>query len=144
MAFSDVRPREDHKAYGLSAVVASSFADDAAAQLRDGHRSTVGPTGRLQLGAHPGSDAYEWIAITTPADDSVPPLRINYVAAALDGGSNNWPDAFSSEFVVEGGHYAVFVYQGPHDGLDEFYRATYNDELPQLAMATRDGQHLER
>ena len=141
MAFVEIRERRDEPACGRSAIVASSFAADAAEAVAAIEGLWVDLA--RDLGTSPGSDAFEWIAVTTPADDLTPPQRINYVAAALGSRRDDWPSDLL-DITVEGGHYAVFAYQGPHDGLDEFYRQTYNDELPRLAFASRDGQHLER
>ena len=43
-----------------------------------------------------------------------------------------------------GSMYAVFLYEGTHEGLDAFYQQVYNVELERHGLSTRDGQHLER
>ena len=95
------------------------------------------------IGAAPGDPAWDFVGITTPADDQVPPRQINYVAAVSSQSESALPNGLS-EFTITEGWYAVFNYEGPHDGLDDFYRETYMERLPQLGLTTRDGEHLER
>ena len=95
------------------------------------------------IGASPGDPAWDFVGITTPADDQVPPQQIHYVAAVTSQSAAALPSGLT-DFTIDEGWYAVFEYEGPHEGLDEFYRATYIEQLPQLGLATRVGQHLER
>lgn len=129
------------RAIGVAGTVPSSFSPDAS--------SAVAQIESLWMqlcdfiGATPGDPAWDFVGITTPADDHVPPLQINYVAAVSSQSSATLP-AGLDEFTIGEGWYAVFDYQGPHDGLDEFYRTTYMYQLPELGLKTRDGEHLER
>jgi predicted transcriptional regulator YdeE len=126
---------------GASAVVPSSFASDASDAV-----ATIEATwGRLfeAIGCTPDTCTCERIGITTPADDQVPPQRFTYVAAVvIDDESEIAPGL--AEANIDAGLYAVFTYDGPHDGLDEFYRRTYMEDLAAAGWRTRDGQHLEK
>lgn len=134
------------QAVGLSAIVPSSFAADADSATEQIERLW----GQLfaRLGVQPGSADWDFVGITTPADELVPPHRITYCAVVTEQSVSPLPrdrEAFDLEaFDLTGGPYVIFTYEGPHDGLDEFYREVYLETLPTLQLRTREGQHLER
>ncbi len=136
--FSDL---PQSRAIGVSGVVPSSFSPDAAASTAEIEKLW----GALftALGTTPGSPEWTFVGITSPADELVPPHLITYVAAVLvdDAASN---ETGLEELVLAAGMYAVFLYEGTHEGLDAFYQQVYNVELERHGLSTRDGQHLER
>lgn len=129
------------RAIGVSGVVPSSFAPDAS----DSAVQIEALWGQLfsALGIQPGTPGWDFVGVTTPADDLVPPHRITYCAVVTELSTTPLP-ALLDEFVLDGGEYIVFGYEGPHDGLDTFYQETYMHRLPEFDVATREGQHLER
>mgnify|MGYP006268390213 FL=1 len=129
------------RAIGVAGVVPSSFAPDAAEAVVAIEELWMKLCRHID--ASPGDPRWDFVGITTPADEHVPPQRINYVAAVTSQSSLALPQGLD-DFTINAGWYAVFNYLGPHDGLDEFYRVTYMEKLPALGLTTRDGQHLER
>ena len=126
---------------GVRGVVPSSFSEDATSA--DDLIQELWARLRDVLGAELVSSEPDFIGVTTPYDDHVPPKRIQFVAAI------SIPDSFPIQAELEevaliGGTYAVFAYEGPGDGLDDFYRKTYLEELPASDWRSRDGQHLEK
>ncbi|MEI6700951.1 MAG: GyrI-like domain-containing protein [Actinomycetota bacterium] len=129
------------RAIGVRGVVSSSFSPDAADSTVEIEKLWIALF--TALGTTPGSPEWTFVGITSPADDLVPPHFITYAAAVLVD------DAFSKEtgleeFSIGAGTYAVFLYEGTHEGLDAFYQQVYNVELDQHGLSTRDGEHLER
>ncbi len=129
------------RAIGVSGVVPSSFSPNAAASTPEIEK--LWGTLFTALGTTPGSPEWTFVGITSPADALIPPHLITYVAAVLVD------EAFSNEtglqeIIIGAGRYAVFLYEGTHDGLDAFYQQVYNVELDKHGLSTRDGQHLER
>ncbi|MEI7478976.1 MAG: GyrI-like domain-containing protein [Actinomycetes bacterium] len=128
-------------AVGKHIVVPSSFSEDCAAAnpLIDALWNDV-----LGLAGEGVADnALVRFAITTPADNEVPPLRINYTAAVVTEGDFTLVGALE-HVQLEGGYYAVFPFAGKLDDLDIFYRHSYLEKFPRLGVPTRDGQHLEK
>ena len=135
-----ITDRSARTGWSCSAVVPSSFATDA---------TDAAPVISLlwqelcaRLGTNFDSSDYEFVGVSTPADDLVPPHRITYVATALPTGDATDPGGLA-DFELEGGSYVVFPYRGPVSGLDDFYTAAYMREVPALGLSTRAGQHLE-
>ena len=133
------RPAQEGVA--LMAVVPSSFAPDAAQAAP----AIAGLWEELcrRRDTDINSPDVEFIGVSTPADDLVPPHRITYVATAIGHGIVE-PAAGLERYHLDGGLYVVFTYRGPVAGLDDFYNEAYMDELSALGLSTRDGQHLEK
>jgi len=128
-------------AVGKHTVVPSSFSNDAeTANLRI---NTLWSEVLGQLGDQASTTDLVRFAITTPADNEVPPLRINYIAAVVVGGDFSFTGDLDP-IHLEGGRYVVFPFVGALNELDAFYRHRYLEELPSLGFSTRDGQHLEK
>jgi len=129
------------QAVGKRTEVPSSFSEDcgAANALIDGlWKDVLG-----LLGEGVAKTAPVRFAVTTPADNEVPPLRINYTAAVVVEGDFTLVGALE-HLQLEGGRYVVFPFSGALEDLDVFYRRSYLEELPRLGLLTRDGQHLEK
>jgi predicted transcriptional regulator YdeE len=128
-------------AVGKHIVVPSSFSENCAAAnpLIDALWNDV----LRLLGDGVTEKALVRFAITTPADQEVPPLLINYTAAVVVESDFTLVGALE-HVQLEGGHYAVFPFAGKLDDLDAFYRRSYLEELPLHGLTTQDGQHLER
>ncbi len=128
-------------AVGITATVPSSFAPDAAdaaaviAALWEMVTAALGTPGV--------TDDFEYIGITGPADDLVPPHRITYSASVTEHSAGPLPTTFDA-FIIDGGRYAVFSFLGTVGEVDDFYRSAYDEGLRDLGCTTRDGQHLER
>ena len=136
-----VTERAPQTGWSLSAVVPLSFAPDAA-QAAAAIESLWQQLCDV-LGTTLDSSDYEFVGVSTPADDLVPPHRISYAATALPRVASDAPDSLAT-FSLEGGPYVVFSYRGPLAGLDDFYNAAYMREMPALGLSSRDGQHLEK
>jgi predicted transcriptional regulator YdeE len=136
--FAKVHHYEGARFLSVTGVVPSSFAPDHADAVPLIEALWVTLRGHLSESGVDGP----FVGITGPADDVVPPLRITYAASIVVADDLPTP-AGLEEGRITPGNYAVFTYEGPHDGLDEFYRVTYNEELPTRDLRTREGQHLE-
>jgi len=136
-----IEERETSTAVGITATVPSSFAPDGAnaapviAALWEMVTSVLGTQGV--------SAEREYVGITGPADDLVPPHRITYSATVTEHSAGPLPTTFDA-FIIDGGRYAVFSFLGTVGEVDDFYRSTYDEGLRDLGCTTRDGQHLER
>lgn len=129
------------EAVGLEAIVPSSFAPDAG----DSARLIAELWAELMtcLGATPDSTDWDFVGITTPADDVVPPQRIRYVAGVTTKSAAPLPTGLTA-YTIGGGDYAVIRYSGPQSEVDDFYREVYLSELDKRNLSTRSGEHLER
>jgi AraC family transcriptional regulator len=83
-----------------------------------------------------------YYGVSTPADDNVPPLQMNYLAGMAVPASLTLPDGFTDVWVPEG-NYLHFTHEGPAENVDETAHELYERYLPSSGLTQRLAPHLE-
>lgn len=83
-----------------------------------------------------------FFGVSTPADDHMPPLTMNYVAGIAVTASIDLPDGFT-EILVPAGTYLYFTHAGSITNIDQSVRELYGHYLPSSHYVVREAPHLE-
>ncbi len=142
MAQSDTRIErlEEMRVAGIATIshtamnVEASFADRGLDELWKSLQRRIG-----ELDVTPSG---EWYGVSWPADDSVPPMIMHYLAGLVIPEAMALPEGFS-DVVVPGGNYLFFTHQGPIENIGESMREAYLEYLPSSNLRVRRAPHLE-